>query len=102
MRLLLGCLASALLLGSASAQLPFDPDVGTSIDWPPGAWGADDVTRMLAGDFTGDLYRDLVVLEGDDLILSFGPAVFTWRTLLASGVTDACVVPNAEQAGAAG
>jgi hypothetical protein len=99
MRLFLRCFVSAALLGSASAQLPFDPDEGTSIDWPTGAWGAGNVSRMLAGDFTGDLYRDLVLLEGDDLVLSFGPAVFTWRTHLGTDVDDACVVRNAVQTG---
>ncbi len=99
MRLILGCLAFAVLLGSARAQLPFDPTIGTTIDWPAGSWGGGTVTRVLTGDFTGDLYRDLVLLDGDELVLAFGPAVFTARSPLGDGVVDACALPGAAPGG---
>lgn len=79
---------------------PFDVDSGRSIPFSSTAWPGGTVTRMLPGDFLGSHYRDLVVLEDDDLTLSFGPAVFTDRTMLASGVSDACSLPGAGLDGA--
>jgi hypothetical protein len=95
MRLLLGCLASGLLLGSASAQDPFDSSHVTAIDWNTGTWGDGAVTRVLKGDFNHDFYQDLVLLDGGDLIQAFAPAVFTFRSLLDVDIVDACVVPAA-------
>jgi len=102
MRLLLGCLASALMLGSASAQsLPLGPTQVTSLDWATGTWGGGSVTRVLSGDFNHDLYRDLVLLDDGDLIQAFGPAVFEFFSPLNEGVAivDACVVPAATTGG---
>jgi hypothetical protein len=101
MRIFPAFVACVALLGGASAQdLPFDSTVGTSLEWKDGSWDEGPVKRVLAGDFTGDLYRDLVLVDGGQIVLAFGPAVFTARSPLGDdGVVDACAIPGKAPSG---
>ena len=83
---MLSFLAGALLL-QTSGPLLADP-VERSHPWSPGSWTGGSVTRMVSSELVGRLYRDVVVLEGSDAVLSFAPATFRMRRHLATGISD--------------
>jgi hypothetical protein len=93
MRFALGLTLVGWMCLPATAQTPpFNAATGQVVDWPD-TWSGK-VTRMVSGDFTGDLYRDLALLDGSQLVLAFGPSTFSVRSPLESGVTDFCAVPK--------
>ena len=93
MRFALGLAVLGWVCLPATSQT-FDSETGNTIPWPADTWtGA--VTRMVPCDLTGDLYRDVVVLDGTQLVLAFAPGLFTGRSTLGpSGVSDFCVIPK--------
>ena len=98
-------LSLAALLVSPTVSLvqapspPFDATAGRVMPWGPGSWQGGHVTSVVHGDFTGSLYGDLALLEGEDLVLAFGVGRFTSRTLLTTSVTGVCTAPDAAPSG---
>ena len=98
MRFALGLALVGWMSLPASSQI-FGDDIGHTIPWPTTTlWTGGTVTTMVSGDFTGDLYRDLVLLDGTSLVMAFGPGYFTARSYLeSSGIVGVSVVPAAAE-----
>ncbi len=94
---MLSFLTGALLL-QTSGPLLADP-IERSHTWGPGSWTGGTVTRIVSSELVGRLYRDVVVLDGSDAVLSFAPATFRMRRHLAAGISD---LVNLKDSGANG